>query len=500
MVDRKEEARIINELTRSDNGTDPFSSAVRATRMPMLITDPRHDDNPIVFANQAFTRLTGFDRDEVIGRNCRFLQGPDTDRADVALLRQAIIDRVPIELELLNYRKDASTFWNRLLVSPVFGDDGELTYFFASQFDVTVERERLANLQRDRDDLEAQVERRNAELLASEQRLGFALKAGRLGSWSFDPASERMVVSDRCKQNFGRPTSQPFTYADLRDAVHPDDRERRDAALAAAIRNGDDYDIEYRITTPAGEERWLEVRGQAHSRADGTPLAVVGTSQDVTARRRAEDHRALLANELSHRVKNTLATLQSIVAQTIRNASSLETAGETLSARIMSMAAANDLLVNERWESASITDLLARALAPFGVEDADRFYLSGPDVRLQPRIAIALALALHELATNASKYGALSLADGCVRIDWQVVPGARPASLRITWTEEGGPFVTPPDRIGFGSRLIERVLAREIGGTATLDYRPEGVVFTAVAPLPDSAEEATMSAPSAPGR
>ncbi|KHL26606.1 histidine kinase [Croceibacterium mercuriale] len=494
MTDRKEEARIINELTRSDNGTDPFSSAVRATRMPMLITDPRQDDNPIVFANQAFARLTGFDRDEVLGRNCRFLQGPETDRADVARLRQAIIDRMAIELELLNYRKDGSTFWNRLLVSPVFGDDGELTYFFASQFDVTTERERLANLQRDRDDLEAQVERRNAELLASEQRLGFALKAGRLGSWSFDPMTERMVVSDRCKQNFGRPISQPFTYADLKQAVHPDDRERRDAALAAAIGNGDDYDIEYRILTPAGEERWLQVRGQAHARADGTPLIVVGTSQDVTARRQAEDHRALLANELSHRVKNTLATLQSIVAQTIRNANSLEAAGETLSARIMSMAAANDLLINERWESAPITDLFRRALAPFGVDDADRFYLSGPDVRLQPRVAIAFALALHELATNASKYGALSLADGSVTIDWQVVTDTRPASLQVIWTEEGGPAVTPPDRLGFGSRLIERVLALEIGGTAKLDYRPEGVVFTAEAPLPDVLEEATASA------
>lgn len=489
MRDYREEARIIRELTRDDNGTDPFASAVRATRMPMLITDPRQDDNPIVFANAAFSRLTGFDRQEIQGRNCRFLQGPETDPSEVARLRDAIQKQTPIELELLNYRKDQTTFWNRLLVSPVFDADGNLAYFFASQFDVTTEKERLTRLQRDRDELELEVERRNVELRASEQRLLFALRAGRLGSWSFDPLTERMLVSDGCKENFGRPLSEPFTYADLLAAVHPDDRERRDEALATAIRNGSEYDVDYRIITPAGEERWLAVRAQAYSRADGTPLSVIGVSQDITGRKRDEEHRALLANELSHRVKNTLATVQSIVAQTLRNAGSLEDAGEVLSARIMAMAAANDLLINEHWESASIRTLVARALAPFGVEDANRFLLSGPDLRLPPQITIALGLCLHELATNASKYGALSVPDGCVRLDWKVVDGWRPHRLHLTWIEENGPAVVAPTRRGFGSRLIERVLATELGGTAEIDYRPGGVVFTAVASLPDSAED-----------
>ena len=377
MRDYDEEARIIKELTRVENGTDPFSSAVRATRMPMIITDPKQPDNPIVFANAAFARLTGFDRSEIVGRNCRFLQGPGTDQREVSRLRDAIAARTPIELELLNYRKDQTTFWNRLLVSPVFDADGDLAYFFASQFDVTLERERLARLQVDRDELEREVERRNVELHASEQRLRFALRAGRLGSWSFDPVNERMVVSDGCKENFGRLLTEPFTYADLLAAVHPDDRKRRDAALTKAIEEDGDYDIDYRILTPSGEERWLSVRAQAYSRADGTPLSVIGISQDITERKRAEDHRALLANELSHRVKNTLATIQSIIAQTLRNAGSLEEASETLSARIVAMAAANDLLVNERWESASIRDLLGRTLAPFGIEDEGRFDLSG---------------------------------------------------------------------------------------------------------------------------
>jgi PAS domain S-box-containing protein len=488
--DEKERSRIEHELVRQDRGTDPFSAAVRATRMPMLITDPNQPDNPIVFVNAAFSRLTGFAHDEIIGRNCRFLQGPDTDRAEVARLRAAIDAREPIELELLNYRKNGETFWNRLLVSPVFDGDGNVTYFFASQFDVTLERERLSRLQRDRDDLEAEVGQRTSDLVQAESRLRFALQAAHLGSWSLDLATERLTVTDGCKQNFGRPLSESFTYADIQAAVHPDDRARRNEALRVALEETGDYQVDYRILTPDGRERWLAVQGQVFHRADGTPLLLVGVSQDVTDRKRAEEHRALLANELSHRVKNMLAMLQSIVSQTLRNATSLQEAGDTLSARIQSMDAANDLLVSEQWESAELGDLIDRALAPFRSDEADRFRVTGPGVRVPPRIAVGLALALHELATNAAKYGALSVGGGHVEITWSVVDGFKPDRLHFCWREVGGPAVTKPTRTGFGSKLIERVLAREIDGTVDLDYRTEGVVFTAIASLPEPVQEA----------
>jgi PAS domain S-box-containing protein len=483
-----EEARIIGELSRADAGTDPFAAAVRATRMPMLITDPQQPDNPIVFANAAFARLTGFERHEIVGRNCRFLQGPETNGEEVARLRTAIAERRPVELELLNYRKDGSRFWNRLLVSPVFDQDGALTYFFASQFDVTLERERLARLEQARTTLEGEIEKRNADLQASEQRLRFALKAGRLGSWNLDLGSGRLIVSDGFKEIFGLPQSEVVTRELLQRAVHPEDRALREAVVEEAIRTGNDYDTDFRIRTPAGEERWLQVRGQAFLRADGTPLSVVGVAQDITDRKRGEEHRALLANELSHRVKNMLATLQAIIAQTLRRAESLEGAGVTLGARIQAMAAATDLLVNARWETAGIHDLLRRTLDPFGIDDPARFVLGGPEVQLPPRIAVALALGLHELATNAAKYGALSTSGGRVHVQWEVVDGERPQRIRVTWTETGGPPVVPPSRAGFGTRLIERVLAQEVGGTAKIDYRETGVVFTVDAPLPDPAE------------
>jgi PAS domain S-box-containing protein len=486
--DLQEEARIVRELTRGEDGPDPFASAVRATRMPMLITDPRLPDNVIVFVNDAFTKLTGYERGEIIGRNCRFLQGPETDMDDVQRVRDAISARVPIEIDLLNYKKDGTHFWNRLLVSPVFADDGHLLYYFASQYDVTLERERLVNLQRDRDALEAEVARRIEELRASEARLQFALEAGRLGSWSINLDTQQLTASDECKKICGRGPSDPLTFEDLRNSVHPDDRQIQADAIERAVRERSLLDVEYRLYTPAGELRWVQIRGQASYRADGTPLMLVGTTQDVSGRRRADEHRSLLANELSHRVKNTLASLQAIVAQTMRRASSVEDAGKTLEARIQAMSAAHDLLISERFESASLRSLLDRTLAPFGIEDDRRFRIAGEDLHLPPRLVVAFALALHELATNATKYGALSTADGVVDLDWEVDDRLHPHSLHLTWRETGGPPVAPPSRTSFGTQLIQRVLAHEISGSAEVAYLPEGVVFKAIAPLVDSAE------------
>jgi PAS domain S-box-containing protein len=478
-----EEAHISKELTRKDDGTDPFSAAVRATRMPMLITDPRQADNPIVFANAAFSRLTGFAEHEILGRNCRFLQGPETDRAAVALVRDAVDAPRPIEVDLLNYRKDGTTFWNRLMVSPVFDDDGALTYFFASQFDVTLEREHLVRLERDRESLETEVAKRDAELLATEQRLKFALKAGGMGFWSLDLATMHLEPSDGCKENFGWPIDEPFTYEDLQAAVHPDDRDKRNQAVAAAIRDGSALDIEYRISTPGGDERWVQVVGQANYRGDGTPLSIVGVSQDITDRKLAEEHRTLLTHELGHLVKNSLATVHAIISQTIRNASSLSEAGKSLEARIQAMAAATNSLVNGDWEGASIRELIERSLAPFGIADGDAFALEGPDVRLPPQMAFSLGLGIHELATNASKYGALSVALGQVQLSWSISPSPQGQVLNLTWRETGGPPVEPPTRKGFGTRLIQRLIASELGGNVDIDYRIEGVVVSASALL-----------------
>ncbi|SFM67416.1 PAS domain S-box protein [Methylobacterium pseudosasicola] len=319
MNDFSDGARIDAEITSTVVGSDPFAAAVRATRMSMVITDPRLPDNPIVYVNDAFVRLTGYAREEIIGRNCCFLQEPETSLEDVARVRDSIERRVTIEIDLKNRRKDGTVFWNRLLVSPVFASDGELTYFFASQYDVTLEKERLVILQRDRDALEAESARRSLELIQNEERLRFKLKAGRLGAWTLDLGVMRLISSDGLKKNLGRsPHAPPLSYEEMIAAIHPDDRHRKLAARDAAIAGHSDYDIEIRIITPRGEIRWLQFRGRASLRADGTPLSIAGISLDITDRKRAEEHRDLLAGELNHRIQNTLATVQSITRQTLR--------------------------------------------------------------------------------------------------------------------------------------------------------------------------------------
>lgn len=146
---------------------DPFTAAFRAARMSMLITDPRRADHPIIFVNDAFTALTGYERDDVVGRNCRFMQGPDTSREAIARISAAVARGEDVEVEILNYRKDGIPFWNRLFVSPVHNEAGELVYFFASQVDVSDKREAQAELQRSRDELEAEVQRRTSDLQAA---------------------------------------------------------------------------------------------------------------------------------------------------------------------------------------------------------------------------------------------------------------------------------------------------------------------------------------------
>ncbi|MFH6783387.1 MULTISPECIES: PAS domain-containing protein [Methylobacterium] len=485
MTDVMERRRFEAEFARTGASTDPFVSAVRATRMPMVITDPGQPDNPIVFVNDAFCRLTGYAYDEIVGRNCRFLQGPATDMADVAKVGAAIARRESIEIDLLNYKKDRETFWNRLLVSPVFDRDGDLTFFFASQFDVTLERERLVRLQQDRDALEAAFERRTAALSDSEQRLRFVLKAGRMGTCTVDLQSGYTVASDGCKAIFGRRADETFQYADLLAMIHPDDIERMQTTLAASVADKADYEVEYRVNMPSGEVRWVELRGQPFYAPDGTPLSMVCVSLDITDRKRSEEHRALLADELTHRVKNSMATVQSVALQTLRNASSLEDAQETLVARIKSLAAADNVLTRESWAGTTLSEVVAEALHAFRDDARQRFLVNGPLVWLDPRLTLAFTMAFHELATNAVKYGALSNEGGRVVVDWEVRDASTSPRLQLRWEEVGGPSVVAPSRTGFGTRLIERALATEMGGTARIEYHPRGIAFLLEAPLPD---------------
>lgn len=199
---------------------------------------------------------------------------------------------------------------------------------------------------------------------------------------------------------------------------------------------------------------------------------------ELAQRRRAEELQRLLINELNHRVKNTLATVQSLAAQTLRSSDDLKTAREAFEQRLMALSATHNLLTQSSWASAELGDLVRQAAEPFA---AERFVSEGPRVSLSPARSLALSMALHELGTNALKYGALGAASGRVRVTWTVAAGR----LDLTWAEEGGPPVTAPTRKGFGTRLISQALARELRGKVRLDYDPAGVRCEISFPLDD---------------
>ncbi|KQR82167.1 histidine kinase [Sphingomonas sp. Leaf343] len=475
--------RAVEAFVRDLDDSDPFVAAFDHCITPMVVSDPTLPDNPLVYVNQAFERLTGFSSADVVGRNCRFMQGPLTEKADVDRMRLAIARRERIDVDLLNHHRDGTPFWNRLMVAPVFDRAGELRYFVASQLDVTLERHRLQQLERDRDSLSAEVARREVALAEREARLALALEAGGLGTWTIDLPAWRLSYSPSSLVNFGRPAGEVLSMEGMLACVHPSDRELVTASLNAAIEQDVRYDIEYRILTPAGEQRWIHSQGSLQRRADGSPLAISGFSSNISARKFAEEQRGVLAQELTHRVKNTLATVGAVVSQTLRDAASLDAARKAVSGRIASLASAHELLLKDEIEGAAIGDIVKRVLDPFMDSGGTRFSANGPTVRLTPEVTLALSMALHELATNAIKYGALSVPDGQVTIRWAVEGGEAQRRFSFSWAELGGPAVVPPTRVGFGTRMIERVLSRHVRGKAEISYLPEGVRFEIKAPI-----------------
>ncbi|KQO93387.1 MULTISPECIES: sensor histidine kinase [unclassified Methylobacterium] len=214
---------------------------------------------------------------------------------------------------------------------------------------------------------------------------------------------------------------------------------------------------------------------------------IIGTIievRDITEEKAAAERQRLLTNELNHRVKNTLATVQSIAAQTFR-AISDQPARAVFDARVTALSNAHNVLTESNWESASLIGVVERAIAPHAVAEADanRFQITGPDTRLHPKVAVTLAMALHELMTNAAKFGALSVPEGRVTVVWTLKPDGARERLSLTWTETGGPEVAPPTRRGFGSRLVERQLPLEFDGNAAIDFAPTGVVCRLDIPL-----------------
>jgi PAS domain S-box-containing protein len=240
----------------------------------------------------------------------------------------------------------------------------------------------------------------------------------------------------------------------------------------------DSYTLEKRYIRKDGAVIWIELFASIVRGVDGDRSFGIRIVRDITDRKRTEEHQRLLTTELNHRVKNTLAVVQGLAHQTFKPGVVPDEMIRAFEGRLSALAAAHDLLMRRSWEAAPITVLLADALKPFqGAEQ--RFGLDGPEILLTASATVNLALGVHELATNAAKYGALSVPEGRVDIDWQAADG----EFRLSWRERGGPTVAEPVKRGFGTRLLERALSRDLGGTVQVDFRAEGVTCTIHAPI-----------------
>lgn len=353
---------------------------------------------------------------------------------------------------------------------------------------------------------ERSLRRSEHRLRAANETLQVAHQAARAATWEWRTGGAMRwldVPAARALVGLPAPVADDEEVADWRSFVVAEDLERVGEALRALV-GADEATFEYRVSAADGTHRWLRSSCVvAERRADGAPARVVGVTLDVTApklaeaklqrevgeRRRAEQRQQLLIHELNHRVKNMLATVQSVARQSLGRPDG-EGRLADFEERLMALAWAHDILTRERWAGASLTTVLARTMTPYG---EGRVKLTGPDLRISPKMALALAMGVHELATNAAKYGALSRDKGRVEIHWRLDGTVEPPRLTLDWRERDGPPVTPPVRTGFGTRLLEKGLAHELGGKVAIRFLPAGVRCRIVAPFdPEPVEPAEL--------
>lgn len=332
------------------------------------------------------------------------------------------------------------------------------------------------------------TERKQAEeaLQESERRLQIALAAGRMGAWEWNPATGEVIWSPGLEALHRlEPGTFGGTFADFKRDIHPDDLPLIELEIAKALESRENYHVVYRVRLPDGAIRWMEAFGQFSTPGPGRPTKLAGVCMDITARKEAESQRNLLVAELSHRVKNTLAIVNSIARQSFSTNPDAHEAHRSFDARIRALAQTHTRLAEANWSGVSLETVLSDELSPYKDADRNNISLRGPRTMLPPKHALTLGMAAHELATNAAKHGALSAQSGSVEIEWAFDPQEK--KLRICWQETGGPPVLAPKRNGFGRLLLERVLASDLGGEVHLDFAPQGLTCTINLPHPGGA-------------
>ncbi len=382
-----------------------------------------------------------------------------------SLLTEVLTEGKPVrDVERLVERADGVRMTVSVNIDPLFADAGELIGAVHCVQDIT-ERKRAVDA----------LEESRQHALEQEQRLAATYEHAAIGISEIDPAGRILRVNEAICSITGYSRNE-LLASELFRFTHPDDADSdRDAFRKQVAGDLEFYSVEKRFVRKNGRTVWISVRSSSVRNAEGQLLYVVRVVQDITEGKLAEQRQKLLLDELNHRVKNTLATVQSLASQTARSAASPREFVEGFEGRLIALSKAHDQLTEHHWESADLRDLLLASFAPYGT-GRDKVALRGEDVRLRPRAVLTLAMVFHELITNAAKYGALSVPEGRVEVRWRPVRDAYAKPLLdINWEEQGGPAVTGPERRGFGSRLIEGGIAAELGGSAQLTYAPGGL-------------------------
>jgi PAS domain S-box-containing protein len=340
---------------------------------------------------------------------------------------------------------------------------------FVELFRKTRELERLnSQLERHVAERTAELEASNARLKQAEQGRSLALAAGQMGSWDWDLVTGEWKWDEGTYRIFGvDPKTFKINADTIRTLVHPDDwRSLEDVSkgMAAGART---QQSEFRVTRPNGDIRWCIGTAAASVDAAGNIVRISGVTVDVTDRKEAEARQTLLAREVDHRARNALAVIQSIIRLT--RAKTVKEYVQGIEGRIKALARAHTLLSDARWNGADLGTLVTDELAPYRA--GDKIACKGPDISLQPATAQGLALALHELATNAAKHGALSSPSGKIQLDWDLKPDV----LALNWIETGGPVVAPPSARNFGLKVIVASVEQQLGGKAAFDWNPDGL-------------------------
>jgi PAS domain S-box-containing protein len=429
-----------------------------AQAMPNQVWSATPDGQLDWFNDQVFA-YSGLTFDDLAGSKWSRMVNPDDIGAAAATWAKALSEGIAYQTEFRLRREDGSFRWHLARALPIKDKTSEITRWIGTNTDI--------------DDYKAIA----AELEESRQRVTVAINAADIGTWDLDPRSGVLKWDRRCYELFGLTPGKPISFEIFLAGLHPLDREAVEKACLDAMKvdGTQAYDIEYRtVGLDDGIERWCSAKGKAHF-DNGVAVRFIGTIRDISKLKKAEAQQELLTRELEHRMKNTMAMISAIASQTFRTASTKEEAQTIFDARLRAFNNAHDELVKSSWTTAPMTTVVEGALAPHRSGEG-RIRIEGAAVILTAKQALSLAIALHELATNATKYGALSVPGGTIDVTWTCNLCDETPVLCFCWRESGGPQVAPPARRGFGSRLIESTLSSDFGGAAKIEYAPEGLI------------------------